>query len=51
MAQCASCKVSLRPISTSDFGQYGGPDWRVYLAVAGIALLGVGGLITGKLLK
>lgn len=43
-------QVSLKPISTSDFGHYGGPNTTVYLAVAGIALIVVGGLITGKVI-
>ena len=43
--------VTPKPISSSDLGGYGEPDWRGYLAVAGIALLAVGGLVTGKLIE
>ena len=43
--------VTPKPISSSDLGGFGEPDWHVYLAVAGIALLAVGGLVTGKLIE
>ncbi len=43
--------VTLKPISQSRLGGDGGNEWLLAGALAGIALLGVGGLVTGKLIK
>jgi hypothetical protein len=44
-------EVSLKPISTSRLGGDGGNEWLLGAAIAGIGLLGLGGLATAKLLK
>ena len=44
-------QVSLKPISTSRLGGDGGNEWLLAGALAGIGLLVVGGLVTGKAVK
>jgi hypothetical protein len=43
--------VTLKPISQSRLGGDGGNEWLLGGALAGIVLLGLGGLVTGKLIK
>ena len=43
--------VDLKPISTSRLGGDGGNVWLLTGALAGIALLGAGGLVTAKLIQ
>jgi hypothetical protein len=44
-------QVSLKPISTSGEGGDGGNEWLLGGALAGIGLLALGGLATGKMIK
>ncbi len=44
-------QVYLKPISTSRLGGDGGNAWLLGGALAGIALLGLGALVTAKLIK
>jgi hypothetical protein len=44
-------QVSLKPISKAGMGGDGGNEWLLAGALAGIALLGLGGLVTGKVIK
>lgn len=44
-------QVSLKPISASRLGGDGGNEWLLGGALAGIALLAVGGLVTAKMIK
>jgi hypothetical protein len=44
-------QVALRPISQIRLGGSGGNEWLLGGALAGIVLLGLGGLATAKLLK
>ena len=44
-------QVTLKPISQSRLGGDGGNEWLLAGALAGIALLGIGGLVTGRLIK
>ena len=44
-------QVTLKPISQSRLGGDGGNEWLLGGALAGIALLGVGGLVTAKIIK
>jgi hypothetical protein len=44
-------QVTLKPISQSGLGGDGGNEWVLGGALAGIALLGLGGLATGKLIR
>ncbi len=44
-------QVSLKPISKSRLGGDGGNEWLLSGALAGIGLLGLGGLVTAKLIK
>ena len=44
-------QVYLKPISTSRLGGDGGNAWLLGGALAGIGLLCVGGLVTGKLIE
>ncbi len=43
--------VTLKPISQSRLGGEGGNEWLLGGALAGIVLLGLGGLVTAKLIK
>jgi hypothetical protein len=43
-------QVSLKPVSQSGVGDEGGNEWLLGGAVAGIVLLGLGGLVTAKLI-
>jgi hypothetical protein len=44
-------QVTLKPISQSRLGGDGGNQWLLGGALAGIVLLGAGGLVTGKLIQ
>ena len=44
-------RVSLKPISESRVGGDGGNEWLLGGALAGIVLLGIGELVTGKLIN
>lgn len=44
-------QVTLRPISQIRLGGNGGNEWLLGGALAGIVLLGLGGLVTAKLIK
>ena len=43
--------VTLKPISESRLGGGGGNEWLLGGALAGIGLLCLGGLVTGKVIK
>ena len=43
--------VTLKPISASRLGGDGGNEWLLGGALAGIVLLGIGELVTGKLIN
>ena len=43
--------VTLKPISQSRPGGDGGNEWLLGGAIGGIVLLGLGGLVTGKLIQ
>ena len=44
-------QVTLKPIGQSRLGGDGGNEWLLGGALAGIVLLGLGGLVTAKLTK
>ena len=44
-------QVTLKPISQIGVGGDGGNEWLLGGAVGGIVLLGLGGLVTAKLIK
>ncbi len=44
-------QVTLKPISQSRLGGDGGNEWLLGGALAGIVLLGLGGLVTAKVIK
>ena len=44
-------QVSLKPISKAGMGGDGGNEWLLAGVLAGIGLLGLGGVVTGKLIK
>jgi len=44
-------QVTLKPISQSGLGGDGGNGWLLGGALAGIVLLGLGGLVTAKIIK
>ena len=44
-------QVTLKPISQSGLGGDGGNEWLLGGALAGIVLLGLGGLVTAKIIK
>ena len=44
-------QVALKPISQIGLGGSGGNEWLLGGALAGIVVLGLGGLVTAKLIK
>ena len=44
-------QVSLKPISKAGMGGDGGNEWLLAGALAGIGLLCLGGIVTGKVIK
>ena len=44
-------QVTLKPISQSRLGGDGGNGWLLGGALAAIVLLGIGGLVTGKMIQ